>query len=74
MCEQLWVGELTPNGFSGCSFPVLPSLFFAPHFLTIVVEVKDLGPPLVLELWFEVSKGMLPVKYFCSNKASFCVS
>ena len=29
------------------------------------------GPPHVLEMWFGVSKGMLPMKYFCSNKASF---
>ena len=28
----------------------------------------------VFELWLGVSKGMLPVKYFRSNKASFCGS
>ena len=29
------------------------------------------GPPHVLELWLGISKGMLPVKYFRCNKASF---
>ena len=38
---------------------------FPPHFLRIVVEVKASGPPCVLELWFGISKGMLPVRYFC---------
>ena len=41
------------------------------HVLTIVIDVKGSGLPHVLELWLGVSKGMLPVKYFCSNKASF---
>ena len=39
----------------------LPELVFTPHFLEIVVEVKALGLPHVLELWLGVSKGMLPV-------------
>ena len=45
-----------------------------PHVLNIVVDVKASGPPHVLGQWLTVSKGMLHAKYFCSNKASFCVS
>ena len=41
-----------------------------PHILRIVVEVKTTGPPHVLRLFL----GMLPVKYFQSNRSSFCVS
>ena len=48
-----------------------PGLVFPPHFLIIVIEVNASGPPHVLELWLWVGKGMLPVKYLCSNKASF---
>ena len=48
-----------------------PELLLTPHLLKIVVEVKASGSPHVLRLWLTVSKGMLPVKYFCSNKASF---
>ena len=44
---------------------------FPLHFLDIVVLVTASGPPHVLRLWLGVGKGMLPVKYFCSNKASF---
>ena len=44
---------------------------FSPHFLEIKVKLKASGPSHVLELWLGVSKGMLPVKYFRSNKASF---
>ena len=36
--------------------------------------MKASCPPHVLKLWLGVSKGMLPVKYFCSNKPSFYVS
>ena len=49
-------------------------LLFPPHFLDIVVEVKASGPPLALRQSLGVSNGMLPVRYFCSNKESFCVS
>ena len=45
---------------------------FTPYFLKIMVEVKASGPPHVLGLWLGVSKRMLPVGYFCSNKSSFC--
>ena len=38
------------------------------------LEVKPSRPPHVLELWLGSSKGMLPVKYFCNKKSSFCVS
>ena len=48
----------------------LPSeLGLTPHFLNNVVDVKTSGLRHVLKLWIEVSKGMLPVKYFCSNKS-----
>ena len=67
------VGELTPNWFSGCSVHCPPELIFPPHFLKIVVEVKASGPPHVLKLWLVISKGMLPITYFHSNKASFCI-
>ena len=57
-------------GFQDVAFP--PELVFSPHFLkTIVGEVKDSGQPHALKLLLEVSKGVLPVKYFCSNKAVF---
>ena len=52
----------------------LPELVFTPRFFSIVVEVKTSGPPHVLTQSLEVSKGMLPVKCFRSNKSSFCVS
>ena len=55
-----------------------------PHFIRVVVEVEASEPPHVLKLWWGkqghalcktlligVSKGMLPVRYFCSNKASY---
>ena len=48
-----------------------PRASFPPHFLKIVVEVKVSGSPHGLKLLLGVSKGMLPVRYFCSNKASF---
>ena len=67
------MGRGALNGFSGCSF-LPPELVFPPHFLKIVVELKASGPPHVLELWLGVSKGMLPVKYFCSTKPLFCQS
>ena len=51
-----------------------PRLVFTPHFLKIVVEVTTWGPPHLSKLWLWVSKGMLPVIYFCYDKASFCVS
>ena len=44
---------------------------FPPHFLKMEVEVKASGQPYVIKLWLGVSKGMLSVKYFCSNTASF---
>ena len=44
------------------------------HFLKFVVEVKASGLPHVLQLWLGLSQCMLPVRYLCSKKASFCVS
>ena len=41
----------------------------------MVVEVMALGSPYVLELWLWVSKCMLHVKYFQSDKSSLsCLS
>ena len=42
----------------------LPELVYAPHFLTIVVDAKNSGPPHVVKLWFRSSKGVLTVKPF----------
>ena len=52
----------------------LPSLAsfctaFLKHFM---VEVNTLGPPHVIKLRLGLSKGMLPVRYFCSNNSSLC--
>ena len=45
-------------GFHDVAFlPAEP--VFPPHFLHIVVEVKDSGPSHVLKLCSKVSKGML---------------
>ena len=44
---------------------------FSQNFLKIVVEVKASGPPYALKLWLGVSKGMLPVKYFCKQSPHF---
>ena len=43
-------------------------LVFPPRFLKIVVVVKASGLPHVVKLWLRVSKGLLAVRYFCSNK------
>ena len=57
------IGRGAPNGFSVCSVSELRAT---------VVEVKPSEPPHVLILLLGVGKDMLPVKYLCSNKASFC--
>ena len=57
-------------GFQDAAF-LPPELGFSPHYLKIVVEVKASGPPHVLRMWLAVSKGMLPVEYIHSSKASF---
>ena len=38
-----------------------PELVFTSCFLNIMVEVKSLGQPHILKVWFGVSEGMLPV-------------
>ena len=64
-----WVGEPL-EGFQNVVF--LPSrTSFPPHFIKIVVELNTLGLPHVLKQLLGESKGILPVKYFCSNKAFF---
>ena len=58
-------------GFRDVAF-LPPLATFPPHFLKIVLALcKAYRPPHVLGLWLGVSKGMLPAKYFCSNKAIF---
>ena len=47
---------------------------FSTIFLNSCGQVKASTPPHVIGLWLRVIKGMLPVEYFCSYKASFCVS
>ena len=42
-------------------------------FLRIVLEMYALGPPHFIKLLFGVSKGILPVKCFCSNSCSVSV-
>ena len=49
-------------------------IVYIPHFIEIVVEVIASGLPHLLKQWFGRIKGMLPVKCFRSNGASFCVS
>ena len=44
---------------------------FLQHFIKIVVEVKASGPPHVIKLWLGETKGMLPVKCYCSAKPLF---
>ena len=39
--------------------------------LKIAVEAKASEPPRVIKRWLRVSKGMLPVRYICSNKSPF---
>ena len=84
-CSSLGTGSF--DGFPESSVPSLLSLFFLLDFLTIVVVVKASGPPHIAKLWLRVwlrvlvrvwlwvwvrvCGGMLPVGYFCSNKASF---
>ena len=71
-CKTLLLQQI-PNGFSGRNVLALPSLFYAT-FLKNCGRDVSLGLPHVLKLWLGVSNGMLPVKYFNSNKASFCIS
>ena len=51
-----------------------PEPHFTPHFSAIVMEGTVSGQLRVVKLWSGVRKGMLPVKYFHSNRSSFCVS
>ena len=39
-----------------------------------MVEVMHSGLPHLLKLWFGMNKGILPVRYFCSNKFCFFIS
>ena len=49
----------------------LPKVVFQPHFLQICDKGGSLKNTTCLKTVVGVSKGMLPVKYFRSNKASF---
>ena len=65
-------GRGGPNGTQDGA--CLPSRdCFPPYLRKIVIEVEASGLPHVFKMWLCVGKGMLLVKYFCSNKASFCV-
>ena len=66
------VGELL-MGFQDGEFLATHGSF-PPHFLNIVAKVKIFGAPHALKQWLGVSKIMLPVKFLCTNKASFFVS
>ena len=58
----MWVGELTPSLFLGCSVPALPpELVFAP-FLINCGRGESLGTTTCLRTVFGLSKGMLPVR------------
>ena len=65
--------DINSLGFQAVEFPPSPASL-PPHFSKIAVEVKASVPAHALRLWLGVSKGRLPVKYFHSNKSSFCVS
>ena len=60
-------------GFKNVAFLLTQASFLTPHVIETVIEVKASTLPHVLIVWLEVSKGILPVKYF-SNKASFYIS
>ena len=66
-------GELLVSEFSGCCIPAILSLFLDHISKANLLELTASGSPHVFELWLGVCKGMLPVKYFYSNKSSFCV-
>ena len=72
-CFALYLGGELLMGFQDVAF-LHSRASFSITFLKIVVEVKAPGPPHILQLWLGVSKGMLPVKYFRSNKTSFYAS
>ena len=60
-------------GFQDVAF--LPSRdVFPPHFMKHCGRGESLGTTTCLKIVFLVSKGMLPVKYFCSTKPLSCVS
>ena len=71
MCLYIYfvVGELL-MGFRDVAFLPCRSTFYTT-FKKIMVELEAIGSSHVLEMWLEVSNGILPVKYFCSNNASF---
>ena len=62
--EHLRVGKLQ-MGFEEVVLLLSPS----KHFIKVVVDVKAPGPSSVLKWSLGVGKGMLLVRYFCSNKS-----
>ena len=49
-------------------------LVFLPHFLEIVVEVKAMGPPHVLELCQGCKQGHIPCRILLFQQRFSCVS
>ena len=69
---SLWLGQFL---MSFQLVALLPSrASFPTIFLKVVVVVKSSGLSHFLELWLGVSKGMLPVRYFCFTQPLLCVS
>ena len=63
-------GRGAPIGFSGCSVPVFQSLI-STTFPKHCGRGESTGTTTCLRSMVGVSKDMLPVKDFCSNKAFF---
>ena len=59
------VGVLTPTGFSECSVPALRS-----YFSTTFLKNCGRGEASYLETVVGENMGILPIKHFCSHKAS----
>ena len=63
----MFLGRGSHNRLSGCSVPALPSLF-SNTFLKNSGRGKCFMAATCPKTVVEVSKCMLPVKYFCSTK------
>ena len=69
ICDVVFI-LLLLAGFPDVAF--LPSLStFTPHFINIVVREMASGPSHDFKMWFGIGNGMLPVRYFCSNRSNF---
>ena len=56
------------------SIPEFVLLFFSTAFVKNCGRGESLQTTTCIKAVVGVSKGLLPVKYICSDKASFCVS